>query len=271
MARLLANLKETQNLYDQHFVYQQNQRIVKHKHFLVLNKKIKPAKCENISDRLDALYKQRRDLFLKYKLLEDKIMFSTSPQQFRAEFSQCLQNIEQIQQQIDELLDYYDMLNEPVQSKKDKFKSQLDMLYDEMAVDSSMIPTYIKHYLKYRKIQNEPDEELVEFVVLERPVVSEANEHVEDVPKPPKQKVKLTENNVKIIKQNLKQLIKDKYKDKFKSKNLEECASRKTSQPYYMKKEDILKVIEENPEIQSRMPPNYKSLNKENLCQLLFG
>lgn len=53
--------------------------------------------------------------------------------------------------------------------------------------------------------------------------------------------------------------------------NLQDCVNNKRSAKTYMTKENIIKVIEETPSLKQKMPKNYKTLKKENICDNLFG
>ncbi len=76
----------------------------------------------------------------------------------------------------------------------------------------------------------------------------------------------LKQDEVKELIQINKDILK-----KFKFKTVEECQSSKRSQPYYMSKENILKTIDENPDIKSLMPSKYKTMKKEDLCDNIFS
>jgi hypothetical protein len=80
-----------------------------------------------------------------------------------------------------------------------------------------------------------------------------------------KKQPKLSDEQKGKIVSNIKTMLKDKFK--FVSKD--ECVSKAKSKSYYMSKEEILKVIEDNPEIKQSMPKNYKSLNKDQLCEYM--
>ena len=136
-----------------------------------------------------------------------------------------------------------------------------------------MITHYVILYKLYKEYREKYTPE-IDYGVLEMPKLEDLNAaNVVMVPEKqkPKQKAIAPKNippsNVKIIKSNIKELIKNVFKPKTK----EECASQKRSQPYFMKKEDILTAIDENPDIKSVLPENYKTLNKENLCEHLFA
>ena len=86
----------------------------------------------------------------------------------------------------------------------------------------------------------------------------------------PIKKVKRVTLEKKEVEQIL-QMNKNVLKRVFKFSNLEECNTSKRSQPYYMSKADIVKAIDENPDIKALVPKKYKSMKKEELCQTFFS
>jgi hypothetical protein len=275
MANFVNNLKETRRIYKEHFAYQQDIRIIKDKHIWIpeLKKKLQPAECFNIQEELSKLYTQRRDFYVKYRLLEDKIVHSDHPDSYKTDYNKIVEEINTLQTKINQLHDYYDLVSEPKEPDYAKIEDKMGKLYESMQEDPTLISEYVKFYRKLRSMQQDhaPDA-TVEYVVLTPPTVETATEDIvvrkEPLVKPKRgQKgIALSNSDVKIIKKNVKQLI----KEKFKAQTLEECTSQKRSQPYYMKKEDILNMIESNPELKRILPANYKTLNKENLCKHLY-
>lgn len=58
---------------------------------------------------------------------------------------------------------------------------------------------------------------------------------------------------------------------KFLFKTYEECTSRRTKEPFYMSKEEIIKTIYENNEkLIEQLPQNFQKLGKKDLCKVLF-
>lgn len=84
--------------------------------------------------------------------------------------------------------------------------------------------------------------------------------------KPRGKDVVIKESTVqKVMKANKEVLLRA-----FKFKTTEECKSTKRSANYYMSKDDIMKVIDTNPDIKVMMPPKYKALSKNELCDELL-
>lgn len=75
---------------------------------------------------------------------------------------------------------------------------------------------------------------------------------------------------VRIKKSALNQIINNIPLDRFKFKTAEECNSKSSSKPFYMSKDDILKIIASDENIEKEFPSNYKKLKKEELCTILF-
>ena len=64
--------------------------------------------------------------------------------------------------------------------------------------------------------------------------------------------------------------IKDKLNKLFKFSNEAECATRAHSAKFFMKKGDILQIIKKSEEIKKRLPDNYESLSKQDICKELY-
>ena len=237
-------------------------------------KKITPPIYVNINDQIDKLYLERRDLYFEYKILQDKIILDDKPAIYKTEYTNIINKLTNIQIEINKLHEYYEN-TEPsyeiekklelceqniknAQTIKDrvKYKRQLYQLYREYpdlkAVD-------ITHYM----IEDAKIEELSEENTKAR-AIARAKPNQKNKGK--KLPAKISTSDIKKIRDNVKELM----KSVFKPKTLEECASQKRSQPYYMKKEDILKEIDNNPDIKKLLPDNYKALNKEEICKYLF-
>jgi len=90
------------------------------------------------------------------------------------------------------------------------------------------------------------------------------------LPKKPKvtkpKRVNLDEQEVEKIMVMNKNVL----KRVFKFSNLEECNTSKRSKPYYMSKAEIVKAIDDNPDIKALVPKKYKTMKKEELCQSFF-
>lgn len=82
-------------------------------------------------------------------------------------------------------------------------------------------------------------------------------------------KKEIKEKEVKVKVEKLEKKITDVLETQFKFKNLNDCKSKKRSALYFMSKDDIIKVIHNNPDMKSKMPKNYKLLKKEDICDIL--
>lgn len=271
----LQNLKDTRRIYKENLAIQQDMRVVK-KGFLhvpQLGKKIVPSQCKSLQSEIDRLYTERRDIYFDYKILHDKVLYGNNPQAYRKDIEAKIEDINRIQDQIDSLHKYFEDLEE--------LNTTSQLVMDIAAEKKRSLATndpilFVKYMKRLHTLEAElnkqpmPIDYVVYSVAKVANTTNDEKQVVRDVPlvKPKRGKAlpDITKSDIKAIKQNIKELIKDKFKPKTK----EECASQKRSQPYYMKKEDILTTIESNPQIKQVLPANYKALNKEELCKHLF-
>lgn len=259
MTSYLSNLKKTKEIYKD-VLY--DSKIIKNGNFISGSKKLTPAKCVFIEDELNRLFKLRRDKYIKYDLLKDKILYNDKPSSFKKEFEELYEEINSIQNDIDAIYTYYDEISLP---NSDVDKTRLEILYKKIQTDKTLIPEYVKTYIKFMK--SKPKDEELTYLVKSPPkfVNKESKDEVKKDDSSKKLK-KLSNDNVNIIKKNIKDLV----KQKFKAKTLEECKTKQRSKEYFMKKEEILDIIEKNPEMKKLLPANYKSLDKDNLCRYIF-
>jgi predicted transcriptional regulator len=269
MANYLTNLEKTKEIYNQYDL-----NTLRNGYFIVSDKKLIPAESVFIEEELQRLYKLRRDKYLSYDLLKDKIIYADNPSLSKQEFTKIYEEINDIQNNIDNIYTYYDSLNIDTISQDE---IRLKTLYREIQNDKTLIPTYIKAYIKFMKPKPKPEPityliktipkiyNSKEAKALEKPKAPEKPKEIKETEKVKKPKIK--EQNVKIIKNNIKDLI----KDKFRAKNIEECKSKQRSKEYFMKKDEILDIIDKNPELKNLLPANYKTLDKENLCRYIFS
>lgn len=50
----------------------------------------------------------------------------------------------------------------------------------------------------------------------------------------------------------------------------EDCTSKQTSSPYYISRDDLIRTIENDPDLKEFFPKNFKKLKKEELCNIVF-
>lgn len=251
------NLRQTQEFYKKYIV----NHVVKNGHFVVQNVRIKPAVCSNVHEELESLYDKRLELYHKYKILEDNILLGDKSERYKGLYNSVLKEIDDVQLMINNIHKYFEDIEEhnDTLQEMNKLREELVSLRKE-----NNISLYVKKLIKLRQLEGKQVPMASECLVKEIPRVVD---HVATKEKPIAKVVgKLSDEDKDTIKRSIKDLI----KEKFKAKTLEECTSQKRSQPYYMKKEDIIQTIENTPQIKKVMPGNFKSLNKESLCKQLF-
>lgn len=275
------NLRETREIYKTHLLQQGNSFAAKSGYFLIptIKKKIVPAKCLDIETELDRLYEERKRLYLEYKIIENKIVFGGSPNQHRKSFEDLVEKIEGTQSSIESIHEYYEAgceeRDSSVEGKSAAVSAERSRL--RTLKERGDKSEYVKKLAILREIESRPHKNEHSYVVVEAPRVIDhvpRNDDRAPAPEPaePKRAKKadaspqLSRRDVSAIKDNIKELI----KRKLKPKTFEQCASKKRSDPSYMKLEDIHKTIEDQPEIKGSLPSNYKSMTKENLCKHLF-
>ena len=67
----------------------------------------------------------------------------------------------------------------------------------------------------------------------------------------------------------MKEEVKQQIIETFPFKSVGECNTKKRTEPFFITKENLIKIIERNPKILEKMPKNYKKLSKEQLCSNL--
>lgn len=78
-----------------------------------------------------------------------------------------------------------------------------------------------------------------------------------------------TDNQIKDIDIDaIKARVKDILKAKFKFQDKKQCLSR--TKANFMSKDEIIGIIDNDDDLKKIMPPNYKKMNKEGLCEYLF-
>ena len=159
----------------------------------------------------------------------------------------------------------YGFKTEELEKELYKKKYNSKDLFDDK---KKIVKKFIKNKDLYLELKNSKNHNIIDYYIVTLPhiVNKSKNEKIikkVDLPKElptklsPKQKQQIT-NNIKNI------LI-----DKFKFKNKGECISKAKSKEYYMSKEELIKIIDDNPDIKLIMPSNYKSLTKEKICEIL--
>ena len=106
--------------------------------------------------------------------------------------------------------------------------------------------------------------------VKEKTPVKEKSPSVEILEKKIKKKIKKKVEEIKDPTVASKLVNDDVVLTKWLFKNKEECTDKKYSKPYYMSKEAILKMIEDDPILKKRFGPKFKKLSKQAMCDVIF-
>lgn len=257
-------------------------------------------------ETLNKLHFEKRKLLIQYYKLYDRLIHTSEykHKDMESEFSDVHKNILEIDNQIDKITMYMDIVSSenPVQGLKSKVKTletQLIDLQDSVKNDIWLDQDIIKKVAQNTKELHETQQQLHKaskalflndtFYIDRLPKISKATstpqitklsltdtkeekkqDAKKETKKPTKAKKtvlkKVSNVDVNKIKENVKSII----AEKMKFKSTSECVSQKRSQPYYMSKENIIKAIESDSELKAIMPSNYKALSKEDICKLLF-
>ena len=116
---------------------------------------------------------------------------------------------------------------------------------------------------KYRKVTDNPflpNSELpFAYVIDTQPVVTTSSSPKDKNTKKQPSKYKMPKAVFDVLMNNLP------------FKNAVECKSSAKSKPYFISKLDLVAYIKKNPDLEKYFPKNYKTLNKGDLCDVVFG
>jgi hypothetical protein len=228
---------------------------------------------KNLFERQQEIIESRISKLCEIYLLKEQIIQSNKPHNFQKQYDNLLESIQKLDDEFELLKKYYIKINhimygfktEELEKELYKKKYNSKDLFDDK---KKIVKKFIKNKDLYLELKNSKNHNIIDYYIVTLPhiVNKSKNEKIikkVDLPKElptklsPKQKQQIT-NNIKNI------LI-----DKFKFKNKGECISKAKSKEYYMSKEELIKIIDDNPDIKLIMPSNYKSLTKEKICEIL--
>lgn len=260
----------------------------------VSNRKLKPPVLKNVFEYIDELVKQKGQLMMKYHELYVKLIHADNPKVFKAQYENLLNDLNVVDINIERVHRYYELVNKKFTDKIANLHAKQSMLLQQhevisqKAAEKQYVSKNVKELVEIYKKQHSYAEKIkelesgtvcIDFFIERLPVIDVKTSNVklpkkekvvpQQKEKPSKKQVvvtKVTPKQINAIKDNIKELI----TQKFKFKNKEECTTRKTSQPYYMSKDNIVEEIEKTPEIKKLMPAKYKTLPKEKICDYLF-
>ena len=237
--------------------------------FPEIKKKIKPPVLKNVFEKIDELKQSRTELLLKYRNIQDKMFYTVGN---KTEYNKIIKDVAELDNLIEELQEYYEKVNEEIpHTKLDKHVLDLNRTYKLLKSKTHYDKKTIKDYISKLKkkedlIEDYAPQKIIDYFVVEQPVIMDLTEEYVMPKKITKKPTQLNKGQAELIKDRIKELL----EEKFKFKNKEECMSARRSMPYYTSKENLIKTIEVDDTLRSIMPKNYKSLNKEKICEQLF-
>ena len=262
-------------------------------------------KYKNIFNEIEALKKEKSELIIEYNNLQYNIIHNLHKEADYKKYQEIINKLKDLDNKVKDYLEYYIKINQSNKNDRiDNFKNRDDIkkkkieLFDNIIKepDSILHKKYIMDYFEfvnqYYDTYNKYKKD-IDFIITDLPKIEEKNiikksEAKKEIKKKPKLK-KTDEEIEKEKKSKLKKKIQEKLqntptakldkmedsiKDQlnklFKFSNEAECASRAHSAKFFMKKGDILQIIKKSEEIKKRLPDNYESLSKQDICKELY-
>jgi hypothetical protein len=226
---------------------------------------------------IDDLKHRRQKLAREYFDMLNNIMLGKNVNSVA--FDKIVSHISEIDIKLDEM---YEKQLSPFVKQRDILHEKYDQLEDkqneivksESALNPHVAKTIVEIMKKKQNIMKQLSQ--VSEKELEEYTAETYDEHVEKLKQSPvvakKQRVvkKSNTNFSNDEKTQIKTNIKNVLKNVFRFKDKEECQSKARSKEYFMTKDEVIKVIDENPDLKKLMPSNFKSLTKEKLCTFIF-
>jgi hypothetical protein len=265
--------KENNNKYE---IYIEN------KIHMIINKPV----YSNIWNKINQLKNNKYLLLIDYEILIRKNLYTSALHQTALEddlnVNKIIEKLSDIDKNIQDLYEYYLIVNNFDQKISDnlaEIKTIIDHrteLYNNILneIDYKSKRNLIKSYLEMYSQTNNKYEDLlnninyyytndgINFIIEELP-------HIHIIKQTKETKEARKKEVVKKNTEKIELKIKNVLKNQFKFRNLKECKSKKKSALYFMTKEDIIEIIENNKELKSQMPENYINKEKQTICEIL--
>jgi hypothetical protein len=265
---------------------------------------IKPI-YKNIFKELENIKKEKKLLLNDYYNLRYLFIHDLNKESDYKKYKNIISKLKEYDENIKNLLDYYIKANE---SNKNEFKNnirkrdeinkkKIELFNDIINEQDSILNK--KRIIDYLELGSEYNEtfnkyqKTIDFIIEELPEIKQSNivkKKNKTEKKELKTKLKKTDEEIenekktklkKVIKNklnntpkdkldNLEEDIKEKLFKEFKFKNVKECADRSYRAKHYMKKPEIIDIIKKSKEIEKRMPKNYMSMSKDDICIALY-
>ena len=251
------------------------------------------VRCENMAFKIPRYHDVREhihNLTQKKRLLQRQYMRHTC---------EIINEMKVDPKQFDQIVDEIHLIDEAIdvalstayvsenQSLKDhtEYKSKMEEILNAKQSNDKTVASRLS-LLYQARIKNdtkyEPKEYIKQPPLLEGEYTQTTSKHLKQptiVPVQPKPKKKIVPPPPKVPspkplspkeKKEVVESIKDLLKQSFQFQTHQECTSKARTKPFFVSKDDILKIIEENEKLKKLMPANYKKLTKDQLCEIFF-
>ena len=266
---------------------------------------ITKPKYKDIFTEIESLKKEKKDLLVDYSNLQYKILHELNNQTDFKNYKDIISKLKDIDTKVKGYLEYYIKVNEMNRNEyKENLKKRNDIktkkieLYEDILQEQDSILNK-KRIIDYLNFGNQyystfdKTENVIDYVIVKLPEIKEKNiikkkvkKEIQEI----KPKLKKTDEEIekekrsklkkKIKKklnsksqQDLNKLekdVKDKFLKLFRFKNEKECSDKTRTAEHYMKKPEIIDIIKRSKDIEKRLPENYKTLSKPDICKEIF-
>jgi hypothetical protein len=235
-----------------------------------------------IAKIIDDLKHKRQQLAREYFDMLNNIMLGKNVNSMA--FDKIVSHISEIDIKLDEM---YEKQLSPFVEQRSILQERYDQLEDkqnqivksESALNPHVAKTVVEIMKKKQHIMKElsqvSEKDLEEYTgeTYDFVKIDEHNDKHKQSPVIVKKQRVVKKSNTNLSndeKTQIKTNIKNALKNVFRFKDKEECHSKARSKEYFMTKNEVIQVIDENPHLKKLMPSNYKSLTKEKLCTFIF-
>lgn len=266
---------------------------------------ITKPKYKNIFHEIELIKSEKKNLLIDYSNLQYKILHDLNKEQDFKTYKDLISKLKQLDDKVKGLLDYYIKVNEinkneykeNIKNREDIKKKKMELYTDILQEQDSIlnkkrIMDYLDFVNQYYNTYNK-SESTIDFIIEKLPEIKEDNiikKKIKKEKKEIKPKLKKTDEEIekearsklkKKIKEKLdntpqrdldklEKSVKDKFLKLFKFKNEKECSDRSYKAKHFMKKPEIIEIIKKSKDIEKRLPDNYMSLSKTDICKELY-
>tara|TARA_B100000963_G_C22636949_1_gene678112 strand:+ start:274 stop:1254 length:981 start_codon:yes stop_codon:yes gene_type:complete len=266
---------------------------------------ITKPKYKDIFKEIELIKKEKKELLVDYNNLQYKILHDLNNQTDFKNYKETITKLKELDNKVKEYLEYYIKINEMNRNEyKENLKKRNDIktkkieLYEDILQEQDSILNK-KRIIDYLNFGNQyystfdKTENLIDYVIVKLPEIEEKNiikkkvkKEIQEI----KPKLKKTDEEIEKEKRSklkkkikkklnsksqqdlnkLEKEVKDKFLKLFIFKNEKECSDKKRTAEHYMKKPEIIDIIKRSKDIEKRLPENYKTLSKPEICKEIF-